>query len=310
MLGAGIAAIGGPIRILTLDEPQVETEGEVVLEVHAAGVGNWDELARVGRWEIGGPPPMALGVEAAGTVAAAGGAVGPHAVGDEVLVHTLPLRRNGAWAQRVVASAAVVAPKPANVDIATAAAFPVPGLTAAQVIDDALAVERDEWLLVNGAGGVTGSLLVQLAVARGAVVIATASESNASRLLGYGAREVLDYHAEDWPDLAQEITRGEGVAKAANAARGGASIALRTVADGGRLATITGDPPDAERGVTISNVYVRPDGERLAALAKLLAEGALTVDVAAVHPLEDAARALAEAVLGRTSGAVVISLVD
>jgi NADPH:quinone reductase-like Zn-dependent oxidoreductase len=95
------------------------------------------------------------------------------------------------------------------------------------VIDDALALEQGEWLLVNGASGVTGSLLLQLGVARGAAVIATASGSNAPRLLRYGAREVVDYHDEEWPDLVREITGGEGVAKTANAARGGAVSSRR-----------------------------------------------------------------------------------
>jgi hypothetical protein len=69
MLGAGITEIGGEVRTLTLDEPSAGAAEEVVIDVRAAGVGNWDELARVGSWRIGGPPPMALGVEAAGTIA-------------------------------------------------------------------------------------------------------------------------------------------------------------------------------------------------------------------------------------------------
>jgi NADPH:quinone reductase-like Zn-dependent oxidoreductase len=200
--------------------------------------------------------------------------------------------------------------KPAGVSHEAAGALPVPGLTAIQALDDALAVERADWLLVHGAGGVTGGLLVQLAVARGAFVIATGSEANRSRLLGYGATEVLDYHDEDWPVFAREISGGDGVQKAVSAARDGASTALRAVAAGGRLATITGDPPDPERGVTISNVYVRPDGERLTALAEQLGNGMFTLDVASVHPLDDAAGALATVVSGHARGAVVISTMN
>ena len=146
MLGAGISVIGGEVTTLTLDEPSAPAAGLVVIEVRAAGVGNWDELVRVGSWRIGGPPPMALGVEAAGRVVGVGPEVARLAVGDEVLVHTLPLERNGTWAQRMAAPAALVAPKPASVDFATAAAFAVPALTAAQVIDDDLAVESGERL--------------------------------------------------------------------------------------------------------------------------------------------------------------------
>src|SRR5919108_607850 len=68
-------------------------------------------------------------------------------------------------------------------------AFPIPALTAAQTLDEALGIESGGWVVVNGAGGVTGGLLVQLAVARGARVIATASAKKAERLLDYGASE-------------------------------------------------------------------------------------------------------------------------
>src|SRR5439155_1678801 len=76
---------------------------EVLLDVAAAGVGNWDELVRIGSWRIGGPAPMALGTEAAGTVAAAGSGVAELRKGDEVMTHPLPLRRHGTWAGRVLA---------------------------------------------------------------------------------------------------------------------------------------------------------------------------------------------------------------
>jgi NADPH:quinone reductase-like Zn-dependent oxidoreductase len=82
---------------------------------------------------------------------------------------------------------------------------------------------------------------------------------------------------------------------------------LKAVADGGRLATITGDPPREERGVAVSDVYVRPDGRQLSALAELLAGGTLSVPIAAVRPLEQAAQALRD-VVGGADGAIVLSL--
>jgi hypothetical protein len=93
-----------------------------------------------------------------------------------------------------------------------------------------------------------------------------------------------------------------------NAARGGAATALQAVADEGRLATITGDPPPPERGVTVADVYVRADGARLAALVTALADGLLSVHVAAASPLADAATALEGAAAGRTAGANVLTL--
>jgi NADPH:quinone reductase-like Zn-dependent oxidoreductase len=305
MRAAGITALGEPVEIFEVDELATPAAGEVLIDVVAAGIGNWDELVRIGSWQIGGPAPMALGTEAAGTVAAAGSGVAELREGDEVMTHPLPLRRHGTWAGRVLAPAAAVAARPPEASWEAGGAFPVPALTAAQALDEALGIESGGWVVVNGAGGVTGGLLVQLAAARGARVIATASAKKAERIRDYGASEVLDYHG-DWPALVREITGG-GAPKAVNAARGQAATTLKAVADGGRLATITGDPPREERGVAVSDVYVRPDGRQLSALAELLAHGILSVPIASVRPLEQAAQALREVVAG-ADGAIVLSL--
>ena len=209
----------------------------------------------------------------------------------------------------LVAPAALVAPKPAAVPWETAAAFSVPALTADQALRDAAPAPTGEWVLVHGAGGVTGGLLVQLAVARGATVVATARPSSESRVRDYGARVVLDYHDPDWPARVRDASPGgRGVGAAVNAARGGAASALQAVANDGRLATITGDPPTPERGVTVANVYVEADGERLAALAEALKEGLLSLHVGATFSLADAATALQAAVTGRAAGATVLTL--
>src|SRR5437763_12527044 len=130
MQGAGITSIGGPVEVLDLKAPREIAATDVVIDVHAAGVGNWDDLVRTGSWRVGGPPPNALGVEAAGTIAAVGDGVTAFAVGDEVLTHPLPLKRNGTWAEQVIAPAAAVARKPSSLTHAVASAFPVPALTA------------------------------------------------------------------------------------------------------------------------------------------------------------------------------------
>src|SRR5215831_3396696 len=305
MRAAGITALGGPVEILEVDELPPPSADEVLIDVAAAGIGNWDDLVRIGDWRVGGPAPMALGTEAAGTVAAVGSGVAEVREGDEVMTHPLPLRRHGTWAGTLLAPAASVALRPRAASWEVGAAFPIPALTAAQALDEALGIESGGSVLVNGAGGVTGGLLVQLAAARGAHVIATASAKKAERIRGYGASEVLDYHG-DWPALVREITGG-GAAKVVNAARGQAATALKAVADGGRLATITGDPPRQERGITVSDVYVRPDGRQLSGLAELLAGGTLSVPMASVRPLEQAAEALREVVAG-ADGAIVLSL--
>ena len=309
MQAAGIEAFGGEVQMLELAAPASPAPDELVISVRAAGVANWDEFVRVGEWDVGRRPPLALGVEATGVVAAVGEDVTSFASGDEVLTHPLPLRHQGAWAQLLVAPAALVASKPAAVPWETAAAFPVPALTADQALSEAAPSPAGEWVLVHGAGGVTGGLVVQLAVARGATVVATAGPSSESRVRDYGARIVLDYHDPDWPTRAREASPGgRGVGAAVNAAPAGAASALQAVADDGRLATITGDPPTPERGVTVADVYVEADGERLAVLAEALKDGLLSLNVGARFALADAATALQGAVTGRAAGAIVLTL--
>src|ERR1700759_1328387 len=154
MRAAGIRALGGPVEILDVDERAAPAADEVLIDVVAAGIGNWDELVRTGSWQIGGPAPMALGTEAAGTVVAVGSGVVDLREGDEVMTHPLPLERHGTWAARMTAPAATVAIRPPKASPETGAAFPIPALTAAQALDEALAIERGDWLVVNRAGGV------------------------------------------------------------------------------------------------------------------------------------------------------------
>jgi NADPH:quinone reductase-like Zn-dependent oxidoreductase len=308
MQAAGIDSFGGDVRMLELAKPASPAPDEAVISVRAAGVGNWDEFVRVGDWDVGRRPPLALGVEAAGVVSAVGEEVTDLAAGDGVLTHPLPLRYQGAWAEWLVAPAALVARKPDAVPWEVAAAFPVPALTADQALTEAAPVPSGEWVLVHGAGGVTGGLAVQLAVARGAAVVATAGPSSAARVRGYAACLVLDYHDPDWPARVRDASpERRGVGGAVNAARGGAATALQAVADKGRLATITGDPPPPERGVTVADVYVRADGARLEALAAELANGSLSLHVAATRPLAEAAAALEDVVAGRAAGATVLT---
>jgi NADPH:quinone reductase-like Zn-dependent oxidoreductase len=117
---------------------------------------------------------------------------------------------------------------------------------------------------------------------------------------------VLDYHDRDWPVQARAIVGGLGVSAVANAAPNGSADAIGTVRDGGRLATITQDPPDEQRGIGISSVIVEPDGRALGELAELVATGKLEFSVAATFELEEAAEAFAVGTGGGAGGAVVL----
>src|SRR3954467_13048765 len=112
MRAAGIETYGGGVQMLELAAPQSLDPDEVVIAVRAAGVGNWDEIVRVGGWDVGRKPPLVLGVEAAGVVVAVGEEGTSSAPGDEVLPPPFPLRHQGTGGERLVAPAALVAGKP------------------------------------------------------------------------------------------------------------------------------------------------------------------------------------------------------
>jgi hypothetical protein len=114
---AGIRRYSAPVEFLELPGPGELRPDEVLLEVRGAGVGNWDDIARAGGWDLGRHPPMALGVEAAGVVAETGVAVAGVAAGDRVMAHSLPLRFQGTWAEWFAAAAADVALVPDAVPI-------------------------------------------------------------------------------------------------------------------------------------------------------------------------------------------------
>jgi NADPH:quinone reductase-like Zn-dependent oxidoreductase len=304
MRGAGIRHLGGQVEELELPDPPDPTGDEVLIEVTAAGIANWDDLVRTGAWDVGAVPPTALGVEAAGIVRAIGPSQGRFAPGDAVLAHSAPFLYQGAWAQRFLAPGRHVAAKPPELDWAVAGALPVPALTAAQVIAT-VGCGRDDSAFIHGAGGVTGGLLVALAAAAGCRVVATSSPRAAGRVRGYGASAVADYHAADWPSEVLRAAAGR-FSVVINAVRGGAARLLPLVADGGRVATITGDPPPGERGIEVVDAYVAPDGRALqAAVADLLGRG-LTIPIAGTYTLADAAIALHGAVDGGAQGAAVL----
>ena len=296
MWGSGISVNGGVVEWSEFPFPPEPGPGQVLVAVEAAGVGPWDDLVRQGSWDVGLRPPAALGVEGTGRVVAVGPGVTTVSVGDAVLAHEAPLPGGGGfWAERVLLTAAHVASRPPALDAVAAAALPVGGLTAAQALEAVQLTPGDRLLVTGGAGG-TGVLVVQLAARAGLHVTATASPSSTPRLRRLGAETVIDYHDP------HGLEHADGPFDAAViAAVGTAAAALRVVRDGGRLCSLTSDAPPARRGITASNLYVRPDGQELARLADTLTDGTLEVQPE-VLPLQDGRAALTRVLAGRTGG--------
>lgn len=305
MRAAGVLDTTGTVGLFDLPEPRSLRSDEVIVQVRAAGVGNWDELMRRGQWPSGLTIPHALGVEAAGVIAATGSSVHRFDIGDAVLTNAFPFRDGGAWAQQLIAPADQLAHKPDCISWPQAGCLPVPGLTAWQAVNWGGPVMPGERVFVHGAGGVTGGLLVQLAALAGARVVATAGDDSMVRVRDFGAHHVVDRRSASWQ---QEV--GDALGGAAdlviNAVPRAAAAALTMADDDSLFVNIAGPLPPSERGITVVNLVVQADGAQLDRLAGLVASGELRLAVAVVRPLSEAGHALAEAVAGRRGATIAL----
>lgn len=300
MKACGVSRAEKEVALLELPEPSPPGPGQILVAVEAAGVGPWDELLNGGSWDVGLRPPAALGVEGAGKVLAVGAGVTGFAVGDRALAHEAPLPGgSGFWAERVLLNADHAAACPPGLDAVHAAALPVNGLTAWQALEK-LDLSPGQRLLITNGGGATGALAIQLAAAKGIEVTATASAAAAERLLGLGAREVIDYHDPNW----SATVRG-GFDAALIIATGTADAALPLVRDGGRLCSLTSDAPPEERGITSWDLYVEPNAAQLGQMAEQVAAGTLKLAPEPL-PLSEGPAAFARVVGGRAGGKKIV----
>ena len=296
MIAIGARKVDGPVEALDLPEPRQPKTGEVLLQTITAGIGPWDALLHItDGWDVQLTPPAALGVEGVGRVIAVGPDVEGLEAGDVVVVHDTPLPGgSGFWAEQVLVHASSAALLPANLDPVHAAALPVAALTASQSLDG-LQVRRDTRLLVVGSGP-TATIAVRLGVLAGANVVAAAGARHSDRLRQLGAVDIIDSHANGWAETTDR--RFDAVLIAIE---GTSAEAMKLIDDGGRLTSLTSDAPDAARGITTNNLYVRPDGVDLGRLAKLAAEGELTLEVSTVSA-EEAPATEALVAAGRSRG--------
>ncbi|MFJ5136493.1 NADP-dependent oxidoreductase [Streptomyces sp. NPDC088707] len=298
---------GGPENLVEREVERPEPGlGEVLVRVHAAGVNPVDWKTRAGGALIEWGAVPAVGWDVSGTVEAVGPGVGILRPGDEVFGMPLFPRQAGAYAEYVVAPARHLAPKPASLTHVEAAALPLAALTAWQALVDAADVRPGERVLVHAAAGGVGHLAVQIAKARGAYVIGTASAGKHDLVRELGADEVVDYRETPFEDVVSDVDVVlDGI--------GGetAERSLKVLRDGGRLITLPGpdDVPAAQDGVRASWVLVEPDHLGLREIAALVESGRLRPVVDVVVPLAEAAKAHAIGERGRTTGKIVLAVV-
>ncbi|MET9608027.1 NADP-dependent oxidoreductase [Streptomyces sp. NPDC006512] len=298
---------GGPE---TLVEREIERPepglGEVLVRVHAAGVNPVDWKTRASGALISWGETPIVGWDVSGTVEAAGPGVTLHSAGDEVYGMPLFPRQAGAYAEYVVAPARHFARKPASLDHVQAAALPLAALTAWQALVDTAGVTAGQRVLVHAAAGGVGHLAVQIAKARGAYVIGTASAAKHELLRGLGADELIDYREQDFTEAVSEVdvvidALGDGTAERS----------LKVLKPGGHLISLPGpDSVPADAGTARAVwLLVDPDLKGLEGIAALADAGLLRPLVDTVLPLEQAAKAHEIGELGRTTGKIVLTVV-
>ncbi|WP_017597265.1 NADP-dependent oxidoreductase [Nocardiopsis lucentensis] len=301
--------LGGP-EVLEVARVPVPDLGatRILVRVHAAGVNPVDwKLRQHGYWLT---PPFSQGFDVSGVVVAVSQGSSRFSVGDEV--YGMPNYPDvpDAYADYVSAPARRFARKPDGLDHVQAAALPLAALTAWQALVDTAGVRDGQRVLVHAAAGGVGHLAVQIAKARGAHVIGTASAAKHGVLRELGADELVDYTSVDFAETVGDVD-------VVLDAIGGDYLdrSLRVLRPDGVYVGVS-NPLDQEiiveraaaAGVRGATVCVEPDHTQLEEITALVEAGKLRPVVSGTFPLEEAAKAHEHSQSGRTTGKVVLTL--
>ncbi|GAA3494903.1 NADP-dependent oxidoreductase [Streptomyces prasinosporus] len=307
MRAIGQDVLGGPevLKEVRLPRP-APRPNEVLVRVRAAGVNPTDWKHR----ETGGflgEPPFVLGWDVSGVVEEVGVGVALFEPGDEVFGMLPYPFGHGSHAEYVTAPARAFARKPAGVDHVQAGALPLVSLTAWQALVERADLREGQRVLIHAAAGGVGHAAVQIAKARGAYVIGTASAGKHDFLRGIGVDEPVDYRETDFAEVVKDVDVVLDTIGGDYALR-----SLRVLRPGGIVVSIlpVGSPEfpqEAERlGVRAVRMLVDADHTGMRAIAGLVEEGRLRATIAGTFPLADAAEAHRRGETGRTTGKLVL----
>jgi NADPH:quinone reductase-like Zn-dependent oxidoreductase len=311
----------GPSDVLELvDLPRPEPgPGDVLVEVHAAGVNPRDWLIRSGRYPFRALLPrfpFILGSDVSGVVAAVGGRVRDFREGQEVYAMVPSSRGFGGYAEYVAIPADAVAPKPSNMSHAEAAGVPLAALTARQALHDVARLKPGQRVLILGASGGVGSYAVQIARSHGLEVTGVCSARNLDFVRGLGAGRVIDYQTEPFLDTGEvydavfDVIGKESLKRCASVLTGGGvyvtTIPRPRMFRDSLLSRLRSLLPGERRKSRV--VLVRSRGAELAELARLAEAGELVTHVDRVFPLAEAAAAHDASRTFRTRGKLVLAV--
>lgn len=305
----GQDVLGGPevLKAVEVERP-APRPNEVLVRVRAAGVNptDWKHRATGG---FLGEPPFVLGWDVSGTVEAVGIGVAAFEPGDEVFGMLPYPFGHGSHAEYAIAPVRALWHKPAGIDHVQAGALPLVSLTAWQALVETAGLEAGQRVLIHAAAGGVGHVAVQIAKARGAYVIGTASAGKHDFLRETGADEVIDYRESDFTEAVKDVD------VVLDTLGGDTSVrSLRVLRPGGIVVSIlpVGSdefPREAERlGVRAVRMLVDADRAGMRAIAELVEAGKLRATIAGTYPLADAAEAHRLGDTGRTTGKLVLTV--
>jgi len=299
---------GGPEVLKYEDVPRPEPkENEALVRVIAAGVNPVDALIRTGKYAkfFGTTLPLIPGYDIAGIVEKTGAKITKLKAGDSIYAYVL---WGGGYAEYAVATEGEATAKPKSLNYIEAAAVPLVALTAWQALIDTAKLSAGQTVLIHGGSGGVGSMAIQIAKARGAKVIATASTSNQELLKQLGADVAIDYTKTKFEDVAKDVDVVlDSVGKDTLARSYG------VVRKGGIIATLVAQPNQAEldkHGIRGAAISVKPNASELAEITKLIEEKKIKPVVSQVLLLTEAVKAQEQAATHHTRGKIVLKIAD
>jgi len=286
-----IDEFGGPEVLYITDIPEpVPADNEVLVEIYAASVNPADSKVRQGTGPGAGNVtfPYIIGRDFSGVVRTCGKNVSEFSPGDAVF-GVLPMGSEGTYCEALTIDAALVAHKPDTLSHSAAAAIVLSGLTSLVSIEDTLKLQAGEKILIHGGAGGVGSFAVQLAHHLGAHVITTASPANHDYLQGLGADEVIDYNAQDFTtvlndlDVIFDLIGGEVHQRSFGVLKPGGRMAY--------IAPLLQDASPPRDDVEVIRPNVQRDRAHLLRIIELFEAGAIKIPDLQEIPFEDAGKA-------------------
>jgi len=306
MKAAILTEYGTDPEVADVDRPDLPDDS-VMVEVHAAAINPIDWIVMAGHMQamLSYDLPWIVGYDVSGVVVEVGPDALGFSVGDEVFARAGGMQA-GTMAEYSAVKASDLAIKPSNISHAEAASIPLAGLTAWQALFDKGGLQSGQRVLIHAGSGGVGTLAIQFAKHAGAWVASTAGAKNKNLVQKLGADQFVDYSNEQFEevvepcDLVLDMVGGDTLKRS-----------FDVVKPGGTIVSIKGDAPDglaAERNVAFHAFFMEPNGEQLAEIATLIADGTVRPVLDSTFPLDEVVAAYDHARSREANGKIAIAV--